>query len=190
MLQSSLFGYGYCITVLFLHFYLLAVSNLSNFVSKAAIEKDSWATRTVNEEYLRALNALFSSFPRLRATEPATLIIPHLVTSLKAGTEATQEAALDSLYLLSQAWSACPVEVYKVQSVAAAEAIPSLQHIIQSGPSRSQEKAGHLLHCLPGKLVVIIKRGNNLKQSVGNPNLYCKLTLGNSPPRQTKVSLM
>ncbi|KAJ6289025.1 hypothetical protein OIU76_024922 [Salix suchowensis] len=43
---------------------------------KSAIEKDLWATGTVNEEYLKALNALFSNFPRLRATEPATLSIP------------------------------------------------------------------------------------------------------------------
>ncbi|XXG70674.1 hypothetical protein AAC387_Pa07g0105 [Persea americana] len=152
-----------------------------------AIEKDLWATGNVNEEYLKALNALLGNFPRLRATEPATLSIPHLVTSLKTGLEATQEAALDSLYLLRQAWSACPLEVYQAQSVAAAEAIPLLQYLIQSGPPRFQEKAEHLLQCLPGTLVVIIKRGNNLKQSVGNPSVYCKLTLGNTPPRQTKI---
>ncbi|XP_057970115.1 protein CELLULOSE SYNTHASE INTERACTIVE 1 isoform X1 [Malania oleifera] len=153
----------------------------------AAIEKDLWATGTVNDEYLKALNALFSNFPRLRATEPATLSIPHLVTSLKTGSEATQEAALDSLFLLRQAWSACPAEVSRAQSVAAADAIPLLQYLIQSGPPRFQEKAEFLLQCLPGTLVVIIKRGNNMKQSVGNPSVYCKLTLGNNPPRQTKI---
>ncbi|KAL0543283.1 hypothetical protein IC582_018374 [Cucumis melo] len=153
----------------------------------AAIEKDLWATGTVNEEYLKALNSLFSNFPRLRATEPATLSIPHLVTSLKTGTEATQEAALDALFLLRQAWSACPAEVSRSQSVAAADAIPLLQYLIQSGPPRFQEKAEFLLQCLPGTLLVIIKRGNNMKQSVGNPSVFCKLTLGNTPPRQTKV---
>jgi hypothetical protein len=153
----------------------------------AAIEKDLWATGTVNEEYLKALNALFSNFPRLRATEPATLSIPHLVTSLKTGSEATQEAALDALFLLRQAWSACPAEVSRAQSIAAADAIPLLQYLIQSGPPRFQEKAEFLLQCLPGTLVVIIKRGNNMKQSVGNPSVFCKLTLGNTPPRQTKV---
>ncbi|XP_059624323.1 protein CELLULOSE SYNTHASE INTERACTIVE 1 [Cornus florida] len=153
----------------------------------AAIEKDLWANGTVNEEYLKALNALFSNFPRLRATEPATLSIPHLVTSLKTGSEASQEAALDSLFLLRQAWTACPAEVSRAQSVAAADAIPLLQYLIQSGPPRFQEKAEFLLQCLPGTLVVIIKRGNNMKQSVGNPSVYCKLTLGNTPPRQTKV---
>ncbi|KAI6699650.1 hypothetical protein NL676_013974 [Syzygium grande] len=153
----------------------------------AAIEKDLWATGTVNEEYLKALNALFGNFPRLRATEPATLSIPHLVTSLKTGSEATQEAALDALFLLRQAWSACPAEVSRAQSVAAADAIPLLQYLIQSGPPRFQEKAEFLLQCLPGTLVVIIKRGNNMKQSVGNPSVFCKLTLGNTPPRQTKV---
>uniref|UniRef100_A0A1D1YMJ0 U-box domain-containing protein 13 n=1 Tax=Anthurium amnicola TaxID=1678845 RepID=A0A1D1YMJ0_9ARAE len=153
----------------------------------AAIEKDLWASGSVNEEYLRALNALLGNFPRLRATEPATLSIPHLVTSLKTGSEATQEAALEALNLLRQAWSACPAEVSKTQAVAASEAIPLLQYLIQSGPPRFQEKAELLLQCLPGVLTVIIKRGNNLKQSVGNPSVYCKLTLGNSPPRQTKI---
>ncbi|XP_057429443.1 protein CELLULOSE SYNTHASE INTERACTIVE 1-like [Lotus japonicus] len=153
----------------------------------AAIEKDLWATGTVNDEYLKALNSLFSNFPRLRATEPATLSIPHLVTSLKTGSEATQEAALDTLSLLRQAWSACPAEVSRAQSIAAADAIPLLQYLIQSGPPRFQEKAEFLLQCLPGTLVVIIKRGNNMKQSVGNPSVYCKLTLGNTAPRQTKV---
>ncbi|KAJ6774998.1 CELLULOSE SYNTHASE-INTERACTIVE PROTEIN [Salix purpurea] len=153
----------------------------------AAIEKDLWATGTVNEEYLKALNSLFSNFPRLRATEPATLSIPHLVTSLKSGSEATQEAALDALFLLRQAWSACPAEVSRAQSIAAADAIPLLQFLIQSGPPRFQEKAEFLLQCLPGTLLVIIKRGNNMKQSVGNPSVFCKLTLGNTPPRQTKV---
>lgn len=153
----------------------------------AAIEKDLWATGTVNEEYLKALNALFSNFPRLRATEPATLSIPHLVTSLKTGSEATQEAALDALFLLRQAWSACPAEVSRAQSIAAADAIPLLQYLIQSGPPRFQEKAEFLLQCLPGTLVVIIKRGNNMKQSVGNPSVFCKLTLSNTPPKQTQV---
>ncbi|KAJ3679098.1 hypothetical protein LUZ60_017109 [Juncus effusus] len=153
----------------------------------AAIEKDIWATGSANEEYLKALNSLLSNFPRLRVTEPSTLCIPHLVTSLKSGSEPTQEAALDSLYLLKQAWSACPVEVFKAQSVAASEAIPLLQYLIQSGPPRFQEKAELLLQCLPGTLTVTIKRGNNLRQSVGNASAFCKLTLGNYPPRQTKI---
>ncbi|XP_073289143.1 protein CELLULOSE SYNTHASE INTERACTIVE 1-like [Primulina huaijiensis] len=153
----------------------------------AVIEKDLWATGIVNEEYLKALNALFGNFPRLRATEPATLSIPHLVTSLKTGSEATQEAALDALFLLRQAWSACPAEVSRAQSIASADAIPLLQYLIQSGPPRFQEKAEFLLQCLPGTLVVIIKRGNNMRQSVGVPSVYCKVTLGNNPPQLTKV---
>lgn len=153
----------------------------------AAIEKELWGNGPVNEEYLKALNALFSNFPRLRATEPATLSIPHLVTCLKVGSEGAQEAALDTLFLLRQAWSACPAEVSRAQSVAAADAIPLLQFLIQSGPPRFQEKAEFLLQCLPGTLVVSIKRGNNMKQSVGNPSVFCKVTLGNTPPRQTKV---
>ncbi|TVU11986.1 hypothetical protein EJB05_45600 [Eragrostis curvula] len=156
-------------------------------VITASIEKDIWASGSANEEYLKALNALLSNFPRLRVTEPATLCIPHLVTSLKTGSEATQEAALDSLYLLRQAWTACPAEVFKAQSVAAAEAIPLLQYLIQSGPPRFQEKAELLLQCLPGTLTVTIKRGNNLRQSVGNASAFCKLTLGNNPARLTKI---
>nr|GMC64175.1 protein CELLULOSE SYNTHASE INTERACTIVE 1-like [Ipomoea batatas] len=66
----------------------------------AALEKDLWATGAVNEEYLKALNSLFGNFSRLRATEPATLSIPHLVTALKTGTEAIQEAALDFIFNL------------------------------------------------------------------------------------------
>ncbi|VAI72169.1 unnamed protein product [Triticum turgidum subsp. durum] len=153
----------------------------------ASIEKDIWASGSANEEYLKALNALLSNFPRLRVTEPATICIPHLVTSLKTGSEATQEAALDSLYLLRQAWTACPAEVFKAQSVAASEAIPLLQYLIQSGPPRFQEKAELLLQCLPGTLTVTIKRGNNLRQSVGNASAFCKLTLGNNPARLTKI---
>ncbi|KAK1410700.1 hypothetical protein QVD17_37239 [Tagetes erecta] len=153
----------------------------------AAIEKDLWANGTVNEMYLKALNALFGNFPRLRATEPATLSIPHLVTALKSGSEPTQEAALDSLFLLRQAWSACPPEVSSAQSTAAADAIPFLQFLIQSGPPRFHEKAEFLLQCLPGTLTVIIKRGSDLRQSVGNPSAYCKVTLGSTPSRQTKI---
>ncbi|WOL08666.1 hypothetical protein Cni_G17419 [Canna indica] len=153
----------------------------------AAIEKDLLASGSVNEEYLKALSALLSNFPRLRATEPATLSIPILVKALKTGSEVSQEAALDTLFLLRQAWSVCPLEVFKAQSVAASEAIPLLQYLIQSGPPRFQEKTELLLQSLPGTLTVIIKRGNNLKQSVGNPSVYCKLRLGNDSPRQTKI---
>lgn len=152
-----------------------------------AIEKDLWANGSTHEEYLIALNALLGNFPRLRASEPATLSIPHLVSSLKTGSEATQEAALESLFLLRQAWTACPPEVSKAQAVAASESIPLLQYLIQSGPPRFQEKAELLLQCLPGTLTVIIKRGNNIRQSVGNPSVYCKITLGSTPPRQTKI---
>ncbi|KAF6175720.1 hypothetical protein GIB67_022722, partial [Kingdonia uniflora] len=156
-------------------------------VITAAIEKDLWATGSANEEYLKSLNTLLGNFPRLRATEPATLIIPHLIASLKTGSESTQEAALDALTLLRQAWLVCPAEVSIPQSVSASEAIPLLQYLIQSGPPRFQEKLEHLLQCLPGTLTVTIKHGINLKQSVGNPSVYCKLTLGNTPPKKTKI---
>ena len=126
----------------------------------------------VSEYYLKALNALFGNFPRLKAMDQATNFIPHLVASLKSGPKATQEAALDSLFVLRQAWSTCTAEVGKAQAIAAAEAIPILQYLIQSGPPRFQEKAELLLQFLPGTLLVTIKRGINLKQSVGNPSAY------------------
>ena len=47
-----------------------------------------------------------------------TNCIPHLVTPLKSGPEATQEVALDSLFLLRQAWSTCTAEVGKAQALA------------------------------------------------------------------------
>ena len=81
---------------------------------------------TVSEDYLKALNALFSNFPRLRAMDQATNCIPHLVAALKSGPEATQEVALDSLFLLRQAWSTCTAKVGKAQVVSVAEAIPIL----------------------------------------------------------------
>lgn len=155
----------------------------------ASLEREFWATGTVNEDMLKAIEILFYNFPRLRGTEAATLCIPQLVGALKAGTELAQEAALDALLLLRQAWSSAAnaAEIGKTQSMAMVDAIPVLQLLIRSGPEHFQEKADALLQCLPGNLVVTIKRGNNLKQSMGSTNAFCKLTLGNGAPRQTKV---
>ena len=154
----------------------------------ASLEREFWATGTVNEDMLKAIDILFYNFPRLRITEAATLCIPQLVGALKTGTEAAQEAALDALLLLSQGWAAESVnEIGKTQSVAMVEAIPLLQLVMRSGPEHFQEKAEELLQCLPGNLVVTIKRGLNLKQSMGSTNAFCKLTLGHGTPRQTKV---
>eukprot|EP01018_Ginkgo_biloba_P019292 Gb_18151 [translate_table: standard] len=153
----------------------------------AALEKEFWATATINEDVVKAMNVIFSNFSRLRGTEAATLCIPHLVGALKAGTEPAQEAALDALCLLKNSWPSIPAEAGKAQAMVTAEAIPILQLLIRSGPPHFQEKADSLLQCLPGSLTVTIKRGNNLKQSMGSTNAFCKLTLGNGPPRQTKV---
>ncbi|KAH9307905.1 hypothetical protein KI387_035816, partial [Taxus chinensis] len=152
-----------------------------------ALEKEFWATATINEEIVKAINTIFSNFSRLRGSEAATLCIPHLVGALKAGTEPAQEAALDALCLLKDSWSSIPAEFGRAQAMVAAEAIPVLQLLIRSSPPHFQEKADSLLQCLPGSLTVTIKRGNNLKQSIGSTNAFCKLTLGNGPPRQTKV---
>lgn len=155
----------------------------------ASLEREFWATGTVNEDMLKAIDTLFYNFPRLCGTEAATLCVPQLVSALKAGTELAQEAALDALLLLRQAWSssASATEVGKTQAMGMVDAIPVLQLLMRSGPEHFQEKADVLLQCLPGSLVVTIKRGHNLKQSMGSTNAFCKLTLGNGAPRQTKV---
>ncbi|XP_058089921.1 protein CELLULOSE SYNTHASE INTERACTIVE 3-like [Magnolia sinica] len=153
----------------------------------AALEKELWATATINEEVLRTINVIFTNFPKLRISEAATLCIPHLVGALKAGNEAAQESVLDTLCLLKQSWSTMPIDVAKAQAMTAAEAIPILQLLMRTCPPRFHERAGSLLHCLPGCLTVTVKRGNNLKQAMGSTNAFCRLTIGNGPPRQTKV---
>eukprot|EP00250_Pteridium_aquilinum_P021586 c25167_g1_i2 orf=367-6780(+) len=155
----------------------------------ASLEREFWATGTVNEDMLKAIDILFYNFPRLRGTEAATLCIPQLVGALKAGTEQAQEAALDALLLLRQGWPSGgnANEMGKTQAMAMVEAIPVLQLLMRSGPEPFQDKAEGLLQCLPGSLLVTIKRGVNLKQSMGSTNAFCKLTLGNGAPRQTKV---
>ncbi|GJX31347.1 hypothetical protein Tco_0241202 [Tanacetum coccineum] len=80
----------FCLSTLPLGEVLLRDENLArstDTVAAYAIEKDLWATRTVNEEYLKALNALFGNFLCLRASEPATLSILHLETSLSEATQ-------------------------------------------------------------------------------------------------------
>jgi len=157
------------------------------FCGIAAVEKDLWATASVNEDVAKALTVMLGNFRRLRSTDEATQSIVQLVGALKAGNEVAQEAALNALYLLQEDWPESPAEVGKAQALAAAEAIPILQYLVREGPPRFQEKAEILLQCLPGSLVVTVKQGHNLKQSVGSTNAFCKLTLGNGPPRQTKV---
>lgn len=152
-----------------------------------ALGKELWAKGTVNDDVVKAISVIFSNFSRLRGTEVATLCIPHLVGALKAGTETAQEAALDALCLLKHSWASNPADVGKEQAMAAAEAIPILQLIISAGPPRFQEKAESLLQFLPGTLIVTVNKGNNLKQTLGSTNAYCKLTFGNGPPRETKV---
>ncbi|KAF9608979.1 hypothetical protein IFM89_012318 [Coptis chinensis] len=153
----------------------------------AALEKELWSTATINEEVLRTLNVIFSNFSKLHISEAATLCIPHLVGALKAGTEAAQESVLDTLCLLKNSWSTMPIDIAKSQAMIAAEAIPILQLLMRTCPPSCHERADSLLHCLPGCLTVTIKRGNNLKQTMGSTNAFCRLTIGNGPPRQTKV---
>ncbi|OVA07391.1 C2 calcium-dependent membrane targeting [Macleaya cordata] len=153
----------------------------------AALEKELWSTATINEEVLRTINVIFTNFPKLHISEAATLCIPHLVGALKAGTEAAQESVLDTLCILRHSWSTMPIDIAKAQAMIAAEAIPILQLLMRTCPPSFHDRADSLLHCLPGCLTVTIKRGNNLKQTMGTTNAFCRLTIGNGPPRQTKV---
>jgi hypothetical protein len=90
------------------------------------LDRELWATATINEEVVKAINTLFSNFSRLRGAEAVTLCIPHLVDALKTGTEPAQEAALDALCLLKNSWPSIPAESGKAQAMVAAEAIPIL----------------------------------------------------------------
>ncbi|XWS15149.1 hypothetical protein CRYUN_Cryun35bG0069400 [Craigia yunnanensis] len=153
----------------------------------AALERELWSAATINEEVLRTLNVIFTNFPKLHISEAATLCIPHLIGALKSGSEGAQEAVLDTLCLLKHSWSTMPIEIAKSQSLIAAEAIPILQMLMKTCPPSFHERADSLLHCLPGCLTVTIERGNNLKQAMGATNAFCRLTIGNGPPRQTKV---
>ncbi|KAK4747664.1 hypothetical protein SAY87_014250 [Trapa incisa] len=153
----------------------------------AALERDLWSTSAINEEVLRTINVIFSNFSKLHISEAATLCIPHLVNALKSGSEAAQESVLDTLCLLKQSWSTMAIDIAKSQSMIAAEAIPILQMLMKTCPPIFHDRADSLLHCLPGCLTVKIKRGNCLKQAMGSTNAFCQLTIGNCPPRQTKV---
>ncbi|XP_050213745.1 protein CELLULOSE SYNTHASE INTERACTIVE 3 [Mercurialis annua] len=153
----------------------------------AALERELWCLATINVQVLRTLNVIFTNFPKLHASEAATLCIPYLINVLKSGGEVAQESVLDTLCLLKQSWSAMAIEIAKSQAMVAAEAIPILQELMKTCPPSFHERAGLLLHCLPGCLTVTIKRGNNLKQAMGKTNAFCRLTIGNGPPRQTKV---
>ncbi|KAM7259539.1 hypothetical protein ACFE04_015280 [Oxalis oulophora] len=153
----------------------------------AALERELLSTATINEEVLRSLHVIFTSFPKLHVSEAATLCIPHLVGALKSGSEAAQECVLETLCLLKHSWSNMPIDVAKNQAIFASEAIPILQMLIKTCPPSFLERVEILLHCLPGCLTVTIKRGSNLKQTVGNTNAFCQLMIGNGPSRQTKV---
>ncbi|KAM7253018.1 hypothetical protein ACFE04_025636 [Oxalis oulophora] len=153
----------------------------------APLERDLSAGATINEEILRTLHVILTSFSKLHVSEATTLCIPHLVGALKSCREAAQACVLDTLCLLKHSWSNMPIDVAKNQAKAASEAILILQTIIKTYPPGFQERAEVLLHCLPGCLTVTILRGNDLKQTSGSPNAFCQLTIGNGPARQTKV---
>ncbi|XWS21654.1 hypothetical protein CRYUN_Cryun30bG0073000 [Craigia yunnanensis] len=156
----------------------------------ASLERELWSAATINEEVLRTLNVIFANFPKLHISEANTLCIPHLIGALKSGSEGAQESVLYTLCLLKHSWSTMPIEIAKSQSMIAAEAIPILQMLLKTCPPSFHERADSLEHCLPGCLIVTIKRGNNQKQATGATNAFCQLTIGNCPPRQTKVTVL
>ncbi|XP_042411508.1 protein CELLULOSE SYNTHASE INTERACTIVE 3 isoform X1 [Zingiber officinale] len=173
--------------------YLFSNHTLQEYVSNelirsltAALEKELWSSATNNEEVLRTIYVIFSNFKKLRMSEAATLCIPHLVGALR-GSESAQESVLDTLCLLKESWPQMNEDIAKAQALIAAEAIPMLQMLMKTCPPSFQERAESLLNCLPGCLTVVIKRGNNLKQTMGSPNAFCQLKIGNGPPRETKV---
>ncbi|XP_052189037.1 protein CELLULOSE SYNTHASE INTERACTIVE 3 [Diospyros lotus] len=154
----------------------------------AALAKELSSTATsFNEEVLRTIHVIFTNFPKLHISEAATLCISQLVTALKCGNEPVQDTALDILCLLKHSWSTMPIDVSKSQAVIASEAIPTLQMLMKTCLPGFIEKADSLLHCIPGCLTVTIKSANNLKQVMGGTNAFCRLMIGNGPPRQTKV---
>ncbi|KAK7320986.1 hypothetical protein VNO77_31004 [Canavalia gladiata] len=174
--------------------FLFSTHTLQEYVSNelirsltAALERELWSTATINEEVLKTLHVIFMNFPKLHTSEAATLCIPHLVGALKSGGESAQDSVLDTFCLLRQSWSTMPIDIAKSQAMIAAEAIPILQMLMKTCPPSFHERADTLLHCLPGCLTVTIKRGNNLKQTMGSTNAFCRLTIGNGPPKQTKV---
>ncbi|QHN92943.1 uncharacterized protein DS421_17g588370 [Arachis hypogaea] len=174
--------------------FLFSTHTLQEYVSNelirsltASLERELWSTATINEEVLKTLHVIFMNFPKLHVSEAATVCIPHLVGALKSGGEAAQDSVLDTFCLLKQSWSTMPIDIAKSQAIVAAEAIPILQMLMKTCPPSFHERADSLLHCLPGCLTVIIKRGNNLKQTMGGTCAFCRLTIGNGPPNQTKM---
>ncbi|CAH8355169.1 unnamed protein product [Eruca vesicaria subsp. sativa] len=135
----------------------------------AAMERELWTTAMINVEVVRTLNAILTTFPKLRSSEAATACIPHLIGALKSGDKEARDSALDTIHTLRQSWRTMPTETARSQAVLAAEAIPMLQLIMKSkSPERSfHERGNSLLNCLPGSLTVAIKRGENLKRSMG-----------------------
>ncbi|CAI5529302.1 unnamed protein product [Closterium sp. Naga37s-1] len=150
------------------------------------IERELWKTASVNEEVLQAIEGLLATFSRLRFSECATAAIPVLVGAMKVGSEVAQETALNVLWLLRQGWASSK-EMARLQSIAMGDTIPVLQLMLRSGPINLYEKAETLLSVLPGSLSVCVKRGSNLKASMGATNAYCKLTLADTPAKVTKV---
>ncbi|EOA37719.1 hypothetical protein CARUB_v10012458mg [Capsella rubella] len=151
-----------------------------------AMEREFWTTATINVEIVRTLNAIFTTFPKLRSSEAATACIPHLIGALKSGEQEARASAMDTIYTLRQSWITMPPEIAKSQAVLAAEAIPALQLMMKSkSPAHSSfhERGNSLLNSLPGSLTVAIKRGDNLKRS----NAFCRLIIDNCPTKKTKV---
>lgn len=161
--------------------------NFVNVCYAATLQREIMLNTNTYVEILRTLYVIFNNFPKLHVSEAATLCIPYLVHVLRDSSDAAQEYVLDILCLLKNSWPTMPIDISKSQAMLASEAIPTLQLLIKTCPPNFHERADSLLQSLPGSLTVKIKRGNNLKQTMGSTNAFCQLIIGNSSPQQTKV---
>ncbi|KAI8003905.1 Protein CELLULOSE SYNTHASE INTERACTIVE 3 [Camellia lanceoleosa] len=150
-----------------------------------ALERELSSITTINEEVLKTIHVIFTNFHKLHISEAATLCIPHLVAALKSGSRSG--FCIGHLMLVKTIMVNHAYRYLKVSIHHCIEAIPTLQLLIRTCPPIFHERADSLLHCLPGCLTVTIKRGNNLRHLMGGTNAFCQLTIGNGPPRQTKV---
>ncbi|KAF9612931.1 hypothetical protein IFM89_004347 [Coptis chinensis] len=98
--------------------------------SFAAIEKDFMGFGSVSEEYLKALNSLFSNFPRPRATEPANFGIPTWSHHSRLVGGNSRSRFGFTFPSRGQAWLACPAKSLKLRLVATAKAILLLKDLI------------------------------------------------------------
>ncbi|CAI5960355.1 unnamed protein product [Closterium sp. NIES-65] len=152
----------------------------------------------------RALVALMAE----RASEDLVMVALCGLQNLVASSRANKRAVADCGRVQRAGGAAdrrvgrrgCSPPSHRLRfSECATAAIPVLVGAMKVGSEVAQEtalkravaaaagKAETLLSGLPGSLSVCVKRGSNLKASMGATNAYCKLTLADTPAKVTKV---